>query len=824
MYGSTLDDRALGVREAYEALEIFSRDYGRNPLILLMHASVPETLRPDLLALIRQNFMASNAHDASLDADVLFSPLALPLGNGYYRIDAQVRWHCLAMLRSLYRDEPRSRARRVAELLWRYVEERTFNSSRATDARFVEFLDIQRWVALAFLEPASTAHAFAEALSVASDPAAAGPFLRLGGLASAIELPLGHEYTLIAYARGLDALVQGDDKEADRLLSALGDVPVRVGAIELTPPREFLARHRRAGAAASMPTALRAGDLTDLIASDGRLEELAQFAGSPDSEGAKRAFQGKAWQLLVSEDDTASETLMLKVEAALLSAARPAHVRLVRSISEGDDLLARIGTADCTMVVLKADGHKESTIGDFIGSLRKQPRLIPVICLVDRPNARLSDITSNFEAVGLIVFDGRNTRELSQMIDRLSQDSGVREIAIDEVDFNIFLSNVRGSYEIRRAGRVAARYAGALDVDASKIPNLVELSRDVDTRMRIYSEQQSASPKAWTAALERLSRELHRTIFEVSESNRLCWRTFQRFVEDAGGLARTRVRISVDDTWRNVLVDALHGLTHASDDLMALQAPVSRIVQTRRKSAPIFDGRNADTASINCLIIEGEAGGGIFSNSKDALAPLHRLAAEPEAITAILRSCGFKRARRHGERQPSPHSVGWFDHLRISDIDGDAVRALDVKLNEMPWHFIHYCGHVIDSTRHPSALALRGTESGLLPLEALLGRHEGPRFLFVSSADGGSRAVLEAAGKIMPAVLGFRWPVPEGDLLEFAKTFYGALLADPQGAAHKDIEVAFLQARLATRRTSLHATVWAAAALSMSWPAPIHAA
>lgn len=233
-YPAALGHRPLEVDEAYAALTQYAADYGREPLLLLMHAAVPETLRPDLLNLIRVNFLAARGPDTSLEADVLFSPLATALGGGYYRIDAQVRWHCLVMLRSLYRHDPRPRIRRIAELLWRYVEAREHQASRAADPQLAEFLDIQRWVALAFLEPGSAAHAFADALRQAGD-SRSSVALRLGGLAAAIEIPLAGEPELLAYARGLDALAGGNTEAGRQLLEALGDGEIRIGDIVLRP-------------------------------------------------------------------------------------------------------------------------------------------------------------------------------------------------------------------------------------------------------------------------------------------------------------------------------------------------------------------------------------------------------------------------------------------------------------------------------------------------------------------------------------------------------------------------------------------------------------
>jgi hypothetical protein len=261
-YPDALGQQPLDKQQAYAALAQFAADYGRDALLLLIHACLPETLRPELLHLIRVNFQPGTDH--SLEADILFSPLATALGGGYYRIDPQVRWHGLALLRARYRDDPRPRSRRVAELLWRYVEEAEQYATRNADPQLAEYLAIQRWVALAFLEPASAAHAFADALRQATDgPAAAA--VRLGGLAAAIELPLAGEQELLAYARGLDALARGQEDEARQLLECLGE-EVKVGDIVLKPPAVRTGRgqppchrrrHRRT-APAGRP-ALRAG-------------------------------------------------------------------------------------------------------------------------------------------------------------------------------------------------------------------------------------------------------------------------------------------------------------------------------------------------------------------------------------------------------------------------------------------------------------------------------------------------------------------------------------------------------------------------------------
>ena len=370
-YPAALGQRPLEVHEAYAALEQYAADYGRDPLLLLMHAAVPETLRPDLLNLIRVNFLAAHGPDPSLEADVLFSPLATALGGGYYRIDAQVRWHCLVMLRSLYRHDPRPRIRRIAELLWRYVEAREHQASRAADPQLAEFLDIQRWVALAFLEPASAAHAFADALrQTHADGSTVA--LRLGGLAAAIELPLAGQPELLAYARGLDALASGNDAEAERLLGALGSDEIRVGDIVLKAPEAVLEERRAAGA--------RAGDL----ASSGKPRRtclVIQPVGTwTDPDNGHVVDLDAAYRVI---RETAAEAGLDCLRADLFALVFNANEQwpdLLRHILSADVVICDLSTGDVavrylTGVSFALGAHKVSLIAEAQASAWQPPAL-----------------------------------------------------------------------------------------------------------------------------------------------------------------------------------------------------------------------------------------------------------------------------------------------------------------------------------------------------------------------------------------------------------------------------------------------------------------
>jgi hypothetical protein len=276
-------DRPLGVLEAYDALDAFGRRVGRVPLLLLLHAAVPQSFRADLLNLLKVNFLTAEAGtDMTVDADVLLSSLVQPAAAGYYRLDPQVRRHCLDLLDAVYRDRKERRTVEVAWFLLAYADAVERKAALGLDALLSEYLAIQRWVAFAFIEPRAAAAAFARAISGAVDSGKPVATLRLGSLTAAISIPLAGEAGLLAYARGIDAIAQGDADRARRLLEWTSDQELHVGGVTLRPGREVLTRFARGEtASASQPrasapsTAIRINLPSRMVVMVGRQEEIA---------------------------------------------------------------------------------------------------------------------------------------------------------------------------------------------------------------------------------------------------------------------------------------------------------------------------------------------------------------------------------------------------------------------------------------------------------------------------------------------------------------------------------------------------------------------
>jgi len=228
--------RPFSVSEAYDALDEFGRRSGRVRLLLLLHASVPQSFRADLLNLLKMNFLASEAGtDLTVDADVLLSPLVRPAAAGYYCLDPEVRRHGLALLDAVYRDQRERRSVEVSRFLLVYADALERQAALALDAMLAEYLAIQRWVALAFMDPNSAAEAFARAIESGLDQPETVATLRLGSVTAAMSVPLTGHQELLAYARGIDAIAVGDTTTGDRLLEWIGDDELRVGGVTLRP-------------------------------------------------------------------------------------------------------------------------------------------------------------------------------------------------------------------------------------------------------------------------------------------------------------------------------------------------------------------------------------------------------------------------------------------------------------------------------------------------------------------------------------------------------------------------------------------------------------
>jgi hypothetical protein len=380
--------KTLGVLESYDALEMFAAQAGELPLLLMMHASVPESLRPDLVNLIKINFLPEARGDTSVDADVLLSPFTETLDGGYYRINQQVRRHCLALLASAYRAEPVARARRVAYLLNAYIDHLEGTTPPPIDSRLRTYCEIQRWVALAFIQPESATAAFADAVKQALDPGQSAAIVRLGSVGAAIELMLPEHHELFAYAETVDALASHDHPRALQLLERLGERVLSYHGIDL-PPFENVAQR--------ISDALAQREAGTLLAKE---EHTREVIGTPDVPGPSE--DGQQSETVPAGDGglaTSSTGRSARIFLSYRRSAVPDH-QLAQTLRDGlasaghevfIDTGIRVGTdwareieqriiwCDYLIVLLSADAvRSEMIVGEIRRARRQRRRLLPI--------------------------------------------------------------------------------------------------------------------------------------------------------------------------------------------------------------------------------------------------------------------------------------------------------------------------------------------------------------------------------------------------------------------------------------------------------------
>jgi hypothetical protein len=230
-------DLLLRENEALRRVLTFARRHGGPHTALAMHAALPLGLTPDLLHLLRVNFVPDAPWVA--EADLLLSPLCGEVGGDIYEMDARVREELLDLLSSDPEFGP-PYVRQVAEFLYEYAARSL--ASAADDPELRDFFEAQAWVGLAYAHPQEGARALAAALGARMSEENAPGVARVVRMTQALTAPLYMEDGVLMYAAALEKLGEGDEAGARRLFAVLGpaDESPEVGGVRLPAPATLL--------------------------------------------------------------------------------------------------------------------------------------------------------------------------------------------------------------------------------------------------------------------------------------------------------------------------------------------------------------------------------------------------------------------------------------------------------------------------------------------------------------------------------------------------------------------------------------------------------
>lgn len=313
-----------GPLKAYELVMAFAARRGEAALRLAMHAALPQVLRPELLHLIRLNFLPESTSDLAIEADVLFAPFCEDIGNGYYCFAANARLQLLQGLDPAHHDESMPRSVQVARFMLDYLDHEERDIRIGSDRLRSDWVEVERWSALAFAEPTLAAGQLAAALAraTANDDVAAR--VRVGGLASALATPLARFGELLTYTEGVEALQMGRAEDASRLFQVMPDREIEIGGVRLKSPRRVFLENMGKKTPGVLATELAE---QPGVADEASGQHAVIVGNSPAIrsvvEAAQRAAQSTANVLLLGETGTGKELFAQFIHQRSLRVAKP---------------------------------------------------------------------------------------------------------------------------------------------------------------------------------------------------------------------------------------------------------------------------------------------------------------------------------------------------------------------------------------------------------------------------------------------------------------------------------------------------------------------
>lgn len=236
--------------ETVARIDDFEARYGPVAMRLAMHAAVADRLNPEMVAVIRANFLEGKERLQPVhDADLLFGPLCTPLGGGIYEMVPEVRAFLLRLLDRLVpprTDWSRPRSAEVARALRMHLAA-TARGSGKLAFHEEQFRQQNLWRLVAIDEPQTILdllESFAkEQARAPKDARSTAP--RTAGAISLAGVTLEPFQRQMAYLSALDHLTAGDTKEGILLLEFLADVNYRPED-EAMPTPDWLLSDERA--------------------------------------------------------------------------------------------------------------------------------------------------------------------------------------------------------------------------------------------------------------------------------------------------------------------------------------------------------------------------------------------------------------------------------------------------------------------------------------------------------------------------------------------------------------------------------------------------
>lgn len=316
-----------------------------------------------------------------------------------------------------------------------------------------------------------------------------------------------------------------------------------------------------------------------------------------------------------------------------------------------------------------------------------------------------------------------------------------------------------------------------LQIDMEEIDELIGRSRRIE---------QFENANDWKDELRSIGKKILKELFV---RNRNFYEKFNYLKTEVCDEENIIIRFDVEE---NIYPLVLEAVLDERGDHRMLHSPLFRSVmmgdQIRQRSDILFVDNVNDRPPINFLIIAADATGDVVdaninSGNKSHLAPLPEVMNEAQSIHDYL----------HGNKKKfNINQVDMVAPTQNSDFKND----LDRSLTNKTWDLIHYAGHTYFDPVSKTGYFFYPSKKKPIPVKSdnfchTLRHKNKTQMIYLSSCQSsGADFVLRLAQQLIPAIIGFRWPIDDDKATDYAMLFYENLFEK-----NKSLPYAFLETR-----------------------------
>lgn len=328
--------------------------------------------------------------------------------------------------------------------------------------------------------------------------------------------------------------------------------------------------------------------------------------------------------------------------------------------------------------------------------------------------------------------------------------------------------------------------SGSLTIDKDDIEDFKERSKDID----LFLLTREVSRDRWKSALLRLGHSLTEKIIEEQPE-------FVKHIDDAlrkldGRSEKVRIRFIVEEQVHPIALEALLRHTadkpdrYVSEDHWMLRSPIyRRLVGGEEGGDTLFQDPERATGPMNCLIIQANVQEVVNVPGLGKFPPLDN--AEQEA----------RNLRKFLMKNREPFSIGVVKIIgrgaKGRSFGQEVEGALRDRRENPNWHIVHFAGHTyFDEATKKGFFLLPDHPVEIIDAStfAMWLRECEVRLMYLSSCRSSAEGfVFQLTREHVPAVVGFRWDLPDQEAAGFAERFYKHLFDT------RSLEYGFLETR-----------------------------